>query len=487
MNHYVEKANRKRILFLCDDPRLQSGVGTMAREIILGTCGVFNYHVLGGAVSHPERDSRTDMSQEYASLSGIHDASVFIDGVDGYGTQDHVRRILATCDIDAIVHFTDPRQWIWLYHMEREIRQQVPLIYYHVWDNDPYPMYNRSYYDSCDAVLCISKLTENMVRQVSSNLSGEQIRYVPHGINDTSFYPITKDKPGKVLTIDKRTVTEFAYMEGIKRRMFGGQKPSFVVLYNSRNIRRKSTSDVLYAFELFYRSLDDAGKASVALIMHTDTVDANGTDLNAVREDLCCDSKACVYFSSTKIDTAHLNYFYNVADVTMNLAYNEGFGLTTAESLMAGTPIIATTTGGLQDQFRFCDDESKVHPFTTEWATNSAYGPHTTHGYSPAKGCKWGIPLPVVSRTLGGSPPTPYIFEDHTDINDAVDALISMYRLKTKDLEMFGIWQTNARTWMQSEESGMSAKEMCSRWIDAVKYTLDTWTPRKSKDLIKAI
>ena len=39
-------------------------------------------------------------------------------------------------------------------------------------------------------------------------------------------------------------------------------------------------------------------------------------------------------------------YMYNLADVTMNMASNEGFGLGTCESLMCGTPISVTVTGG---------------------------------------------------------------------------------------------------------------------------------------------
>ena len=46
----------------------------------------------------------------------------------------------------------------------------------------------------------------------------------------------------------------------------------------------------------------------------------------------------------------NLIYLYNIADVTVNMASNEGFGLSGAESLIAGTPIINNVTGGLQDQ-----------------------------------------------------------------------------------------------------------------------------------------
>ena len=60
-----------------------------------------------------------------------------------------------------------------------------------------------------------------------------------------------------------------------------------------------------------------------------------------------------IIFSTNKLSSQHLNYLYNIADLTINLASNEGFGLGTCESLMSGTPIVVNVTGGLQDQCGF--------------------------------------------------------------------------------------------------------------------------------------
>ena len=54
-----------------------------------------------------------------------------------------------------------------------------------------------------------------------------------------------------------------------------------------------------------------------------------------------------------------LNYLYNMADISANIASNEGFGLGTAESVMAGTPIVVNVTGGLQDQCGFKTNKGK--------------------------------------------------------------------------------------------------------------------------------
>jgi hypothetical protein len=44
---YIPKDQRKKILFLADDMRVTSGVGTMAREIIEGTAHHFNWVQVG--------------------------------------------------------------------------------------------------------------------------------------------------------------------------------------------------------------------------------------------------------------------------------------------------------------------------------------------------------------------------------------------------------------------------------------------------------
>jgi hypothetical protein len=59
---------------------------------------------------------------------------------------------------------TDPRFWGWLWEMENEIRPHMPMVYYHVWDNYPYPVYNKRFYDSNDMIVSISKVTHDIVQ-----------------------------------------------------------------------------------------------------------------------------------------------------------------------------------------------------------------------------------------------------------------------------------------------------------------------------------
>ncbi len=64
------------------------------------------------------------------------------------------------------MHFTDPRFWGWLYAIEKQVRAKVPLTYLHIWDDLPYPMWNRPFYQSCDALFAISKQSNNIAKHV---------------------------------------------------------------------------------------------------------------------------------------------------------------------------------------------------------------------------------------------------------------------------------------------------------------------------------
>ena len=91
---------------------------------------------------------------------------------------------------DAILHFTDPRFWIWLYNMEHEIRQNIPIIYYNIWDDIPDPLYNTNYYRSSDLLMSISKQTYGINKRILSDYEDWQITYVPHGISSRRFKKI---------------------------------------------------------------------------------------------------------------------------------------------------------------------------------------------------------------------------------------------------------------------------------------------------------
>jgi len=169
-----------------------------------------------------------------------------------------------------------------------------------------------------------------------------------------------------------------------------------------------------------------------------------------------------------------MNVLYNISDVTALVSSNEGWGLSLTEAMMAGKMIIATVTGGMQDQMRFIDNEGEWYTPTKEIPSNH-YGTFKEHG-------EWAVPLFPSNLSLVGSVPTPYIFDDRADFRDIAKAIEEVYSLDAEDRKAKGL---KAREWVTSDESGMSAKNMCKNVIDSIDETFETWKPKKSFELIK--
>jgi glycosyltransferase involved in cell wall biosynthesis len=455
---------KKKILLLSDDLRMSSGVATVSKQLVLGTVHKYDWIQLGAAITHPDKGKIFDVSDDVRKVTGVQDASVKLIPSEGYGNPDIIRQILMMERPDAILHFTDPRYWIWLYDIEHEIRQSVPLLFYHIWDDLPDPKYNRDYYESCDWIGCISKQTYGITKRVWNwdkekhwkHPKDWQVTYVPHGINSEIY------KPSIV-------PNEF------KQAVLGDKKYDFVVFWNNRNIRRKQPIETIIAFDEFRKSLPKEQQDKVCYLMHTQPIDENGTDLYKVVEHLAPESN--IIFTKARMSDNEVNWLYNLADVTINVASNEGFGLATAESVMAGTPIIVNVTGGLQDQCGFRDKETGKL-FTSEDYVNIG-SLHKKDWQQKVTWGEWVTPIWPV-RSAVGSVPTPYIFDDRIDYEEIVPHLKYWYEIGKEKRKEAGI---KGREWMIGD-GNLNHSFMCQSLIDGVENAIQNWKPRKKYELI---
>ena len=461
---YIPREQRKKILLLCDDIRFTSGISTMAKEIVIGTAHCFNWVNIGAAINHPEQGKRFDVCGDTNNIAGLTDASVFIYPCSGYGTQELLRQVIDVEKPDALMFFTDPRYWIWLFHIENEIRKKIPMIYLNIWDDLPAPLYNKTYYESCDALMAISKQTLNINRMVlGDKAKGKILKYVPHGINEATFYPITSEM-----------TEEYSKVQEKRKRFFGNDQPDFVVLYNARNIRRKCLPDLIAGYVEFCNKLDIDEAKKCALLLHTDPVDDNGTDLPAVIELLCDPERHRVVFTGEKYSPPDMNVLYNCSDVVALVSSNEGWGLSLTEGMMTGKPIIATVTGGMQDQMRFEDENGKWIDFNSNFCSNH-YGTYKKCG-------AWAFPVFPSNVSLVGSVPTPYIWDDRADFRDIATQIAKVHALGVEQRAVLG---KQAREWVTSDEAMMSARWMCKNVINTIQETFATWQPRPSHEFIK--
>jgi hypothetical protein len=457
---YIPQADRKKILLLCDDIRFTSGISTMAKEIVIGTAHRFNWVNLGAAINHPEQGKRFDVCQDTNNIAGITDSSVFIIPTSGYGTPELLRQVIDMEKPDAIMFFTDPRYWIWLFQMENEIRKKLPMIYLNIWDDMPAPLYNRPYYESCDALLAISKQTANINRLVLGDKAKDKvIKYVPHGINEKIFFPLPKNTPE---------------VEAMRKQFFGDNQPEFVLFYNARNIRRKCTSDLILAYAQFCDKIGKEKAKKCALLLHTQRADENGTDLPAVIDLFCDPEYQRVVFSENRYAPQQMNHLYNCVDAVTLVSSNEGWGLSLTEGMMTGKMIIGNVTGGMQDQMRFEKPDGTWVDFDDKFCSNH-FGTYKKHG-------EWAVPVYPSNMSIVGSIPTPYIFDDRADFRDIAKAIEEVYNLGSEEREKRGL---KGREWVTSNESMMSASSMSKNIIDGIEETFAKWKPRKKHELIK--
>lgn len=458
------KPKKKKILLLADDFRLPSGIGTVSKEIILNTVKHYDWIQLGAALQHPDAGKAYDLSADIARETGIEDASVKLIAWNGYGDRNILFSILQQEKPDAIFHFTDPRYWTWLYALEHELKTTygVPLVYYSIWDDLPYPMWNAPFYGSCDLIMGISKQSDNIHREVLKQNGFKVVDYddeevlrtvatdeiitgfVPHGLDHNVFKPL-----------DSKDALNVSMFDKIKKE----NDIDFLIFWNNRNIRRKQPGDVILAFKHFVDNLPADQKSKVGLLMHTQVVDGNGTDLRAIWKTLAPDCK--VLFSEAKITSQELNAMYNISDVVVNIASNEGWGLSSTEAILSGTPIVNNVTGGLQDQCGFVNENDEWIRFNGEFATNHT-GKYKLHGI-------WAKPVFPSNRSLQGSPQTPYIFDDRVNFEDVADAF--MYWYTTPETLRNEMGQAG-REW--ALRNGLTAEQMGNKMISMMDYLFDS-------------
>lgn len=368
-----------KILLISDDIRGSSGVSHICKTLVTESVNSIKWVQLAALRDHPEQGSIVDLSESVDNYTKTKGSFVRLYPISGYGTDYVVRNIINTEEIDGILHMSDPRNFGHLYTIDHEIRNKIPLMYYHVWDNDPIPYFNESIYKSCDWIGCINKLTFDHIRQISPSTPCD---YIPHGVSDTVFHKISET--------DKK---DYA------KKILGNVDYDFVIFSNNVNIPRKQLP---LLFESIQRTKEVNSNKKICLLVHVNPSSTDVRNLKTISRLLCPDVD--IVFSETTLSLHNLNLMYNISDITINIASNEGFGLSTLESLMTETPIIATDTGGLSDQMKYLNDDNNL--VTGEWA------------YAVK---------PKVRRLVSGGT-TAYIYEDicsPLDVSDGVSYWLS--------------------------------------------------------------
>jgi glycosyltransferase involved in cell wall biosynthesis len=402
---------------------LPSGVATQTKYVIeaLLRSGKFKVISLGGAVKHQDYTPKT--VEPYGE-----DWEIF--PVDGYGNAALVNAFINDRKPDILYFMTDPRFYEWLWAIDDNIRENVPMVYYHVWDNYPYPIFNRKFYEANDAIASISKVTSDIVQTVAPTVTEE---YIPHAVDSSIF--------------KKRPAEELKSLYDINPAL----KDRFIFFWNNRNARRKQTGSLVHWFREFL-DLEEVDRDKVCLFMHTDPNDPHGQPLHYLAKSFGFKDGELI-ISTQKLPAEQLSFLYNVADCTINISDAEGFGLATLESLSCGTPIIVNMTGGLQEQVT--DGENM-----------------------------FGIGIAPASKAVIGSQQVPFIYEDRISKESFHEALLRMYEATPEQREKLGA------AGRKHVEENYNFEKFNSQWVNfmlRINEECGSWDTRKNYKNIKAV
>tara|TARA_B100000900_G_scaffold381351_1_gene367722 strand:- start:3361 stop:4623 length:1263 start_codon:yes stop_codon:yes gene_type:complete len=404
-----------KVLVLSDHALSTSGVGTQTRHLINGLLEkkMWSFRQFGAALKH----------EDYRTI--VVNDDFIIKPIDGFGNPELLRVTLATEKPDLLFIFTDPRFFTWLFEIEDEIHQICPIVWWHVWDNYPFPRFNDKYYYATDKINCHSHLTYTMIKE--DKVHADRVGFIPHALPDNMFFKMSDED-----------------IDNSKASLLGEERSDdFVAIWVNRNAKRKRPNDVLLSWKKFLENLEkDTGSKDAILIMHTEPTDSEGPNLFDAAAALGISEN--VFFSRERLDFEKMNVLYNISDICINISFAEGFGLSTLEAMMTGTPIIATKTGGL-----------------TRQVVDHRDGSHN------------GVALEVDTKSLVGSQLVPYIYEDYANCENVALGIRKLYDA-SKNKEEYRVLCEKVRAYANSEFGYQKTIDLWHKsMIDTIKEFKD--------------
>lgn len=170
-----------------------------------------------------------------------------------------------------------------------------------------------------------------------ATITGSEPPYVYHGVDSEAFYPVSRERPIVFHTGDNDLKVLRSKDEC--KRLFGADPARTILLRTDRLMPRKRYGSMLRAVAPVLARHPD-----VDLWMHCRTVDDGGSldDFRSHFPPQLAQRMMVTGYGDRGITISRpmLNALYNAADVYLSTSA-EGFGLTVAEALACGVPVVA--------------------------------------------------------------------------------------------------------------------------------------------------
>lgn len=228
--------------------------------------------------------------------------------------------VLAIADVSGLLHYIGTSVDLW---------RTVPVYHYCPIEGDNLPPMWRQLWSMFSPVA----MSDYGQRVISEHI-GQSVPRIHHGVDVETFRPVSPGKPiqwgGWTFRNKDDCKTKFGLL---------GRK---VILRADRNVVRKN-------FDALFRAFVPIAEADplVDLVLHCRPIDPEGIDLwqeilrmpEHLRERVRFTN---VHDTFKGLSQDGLAVLYNAADVYASTTGGEGFGLTIAEAMACGVPVVAT-------------------------------------------------------------------------------------------------------------------------------------------------
>ncbi len=303
-----------RVAAYCEAPTCSTGFGNASRHILglLQATGRYEIEVIG--VNYLGEPHELPFRIWPACVSGKGDP---------FGRK-RAEALIRQLDFDLLFFFQDAYILDFVPGVIERLRRErhrpfrsigyypIDMILAEDWARNLAPM---------DHLVCYAEFARRLSLQALP--ARDDIEVIPHGIDPSDFYPIP----------------ERDRVEAFRRAYFGEQAGHFIVTNVNRNQPRKDIPRTVRAF----RRLKEQVPASL-LYLHMAPKDF-GWDLAELCRGQGLEIGRDVQFPQ-RLSTYHgvkrdvLNLIYNASDLVISTSLGEGFGLSWAEAMAAGTPVV---------------------------------------------------------------------------------------------------------------------------------------------------
>lgn len=252
--------------------------------------------------------------------------------------RSRIVEMLGKVEPDVVVMLNDPHILMWLlygntYDKEFWLLKYRPILTYIPVDgyNMP-PVWTET----------LSKYTNVIAMSRFGQDSFPNAQMVYHGVDSAKFYPVS---PGHPITLSNGTVCT---TKQECKQAFGYDPDGFLILRVDKNSGRKDFGATWKALLPIVQRHSD-----VQVHLHTAAKAETGVDIDALTSR---DEPTMKRFYTPGLHNSFIGWeqsdllaLYNAADLFVSTSRGEGFGLTLAESLAAGVPVVAQNVSAIPE------------------------------------------------------------------------------------------------------------------------------------------